>query len=219
MPPGKQELAGFIEWQDREMARAGVELVLGREATAEAVLDFDPDVVIAAIGAQELGPESLPFGAGGRFVMSEAVLRGEVAVQDPVFVISGDGGGAEVAHALAEHDHRVTLLEAEAEVAPLVPAGPRAFLLQRMEELGIRMLTGHRVEGVDAEGIFARHNEKETRFDHPGTVVLAIGRRPRERLIEQLEDSFVDVVVVGDAKQVWHAQAAVYQGAAAGREV
>ena len=219
LPPGKGELAGFINWQKAEMERVGAELVLGREATAEAVLDFDPEVVIVATGSQALGPESLPFGAGGRFVRAEEVLRGAVESEDPVFVISGDGSGAEIAHYLAEQGRRVTLLEAESEVASLVPGGPRAFLLERLAELEVEMLTEHHVQGLDAEGIVALHDDKEKRFDHPGTVVLSLGRRSRDELVEELEETDLEVIVIGDAKQVWHAQAAVYQGAEAGREI
>jgi len=147
------------------------------------------------------------------------VLRGEVEAEDPVFVISGEGSGAEIAHYLAEQGHRVTLLEAESEIAALVPGGPRAFLLERLEELEVEMLTDHHVQGLDAEGIVALHDDKETRFDNPGTVVLSLGRRSRDELAEELEETDLDVVVIGDAKQVWHAQAAVCQGAAAGREI
>ncbi|HUS79753.1 MAG TPA: FAD-dependent oxidoreductase, partial [Armatimonadota bacterium] len=43
MPPGKSELASMIRWMLGEMDRAGVKLVLDREATADDVLDFDPD--------------------------------------------------------------------------------------------------------------------------------------------------------------------------------
>jgi len=219
LPPGKEELAGFVAWQQAELIRAGVDLLLGREATPDTVLDFDPDVVIIATGSQELGPESLPFGAGGRFVMAEEVLRGEVEAEDPVFIVSGDGSGAEVAHYLAEGGHRVTLLEAESEIASLVAPAARAFLLERLEELGVQMLTDHQVQGLDAEGIVALHDDKEKRFNHPGTVVLSLGRRSRDELVEELEETDLKVIVIGDAKQVCHAQAAVYQGAEVGRRI
>jgi len=75
------------------------------------------------------------------------------------------------------------------------------------------------VQGLDAEGIKAIEGETERRYDDAGTVVLAIGRRPRGELIEELEGASLDIIVIGDAKEPRHAQAAVYEGAEAGREI
>ena len=220
MAPGKGELARFLQWQKGEMDRLGVELQTLTHATCDSVLQFDPDVLIAATGSRPLGAESLPFGGGGHFVLADRVLEGEAEVSAPVFVVSKQGAGAETAHLLAEQGHAVTLLEAGDDPAPMLPAGPRAFLLERMEELGITILTGHRVLGLDAEGIMAEApNQAEKRFDDPGTVVLALGRRANDDLAAELESLPITMIVVGDAEKPRHAQAAVHEGALAGRDI
>jgi len=219
MAPGKSELAGLLEWQKDELTRAGVTLQLLTHATEDAVLQFDPDVLIVATGSQPLGAESMPFGAGGRYVSGDAVLAGQAQASDPVFVVSNMGAGAEIAHLLAEQGHGVTLLESGADPAPMLPAGPRAFLLERLEELRVTILTGHRVLGLDAEGIMVEAMGKEKRFDDPGTVVLALGRRANDRLASELESLPMEMVVIGDAEKPRHAQAAVHEGALAGWDI
>ena len=219
MAPGKSELANLLEWQKDELTRAGVTAQLLTHATEDAVLQFDPDVLIVATGSQPLGAESMPFGAGGRYVHGDAVLAGQAQVSDPVFVVSNMGAGAEIAHLLAEQGHGVTLLESGTDPAPLLPAGPRAFLLERLEELRVTILTCHRVLGLDAEGVMVEAMGKEKRFDDPGTVVLALGRRANDRLASELESLPIEMTVIGDAEKPRHAQAAVHEGALAGWDI
>ncbi|MGI5816745.1 MAG: FAD-dependent oxidoreductase [Armatimonadota bacterium] len=220
MAPGKSELANLLEWQKDEMDRLGVSLQLMTHATEDAVLQFDPDALVIATGSQPLGAESLPFGGGGRHVLSDRVFEGAVDVTSPAFVISRRGAGAEVAHLLAQQGHAVTLLESGDDPAPMLPSGPRAFLLERMEELGVTVLTGHRVLGIDAEGLMVEtEDSSQKRFDDPGTIVLALGRRANNGLASELESLPITMIVIGDAEKPRHAQAAVHEGALAGRDI
>ena len=218
--PKKGEFAGILRWQREELARLGVEVRLLQHATDGAVLRFDPDAAVIATGSSALSAASLPFGAGGNYVPGDEVLRGEVEVVDPVYIVSRHGFGTELAHLLAEEGHAVTLLEASEDAAPRMPGGPRTFLLQRLEELGVTILTGHRTLGLDAEGIMVERTDgTEVRFDDPGTVVLAIGRRRNDDLAAELESTSLTMIVVGDAAKVRHAQAALHDGALAGRDI
>jgi len=199
MAPGKSELAELLQWQKGELDRLGVEVQTMTHATVDSVLQFDPDVVIIATGGRPLGPESLPWGGGGRFVTVDEVLCGTAEIRDPVFVVSSGGAGVDAAHRLAEDGHAVTILEASDDPAPMLPAGPRAFLLERLEELGVTIHTNHRALGIDAEGIIIEDPQgQERRFDEPGTVTM---------------------IVIGDADRVRHAQAAVHEGALAARDI
>ncbi|MGD9497608.1 MAG: FAD-dependent oxidoreductase [Armatimonadota bacterium] len=218
-PPGKAELAGFLRWQAEELERLGVVVRLHSRATADSVLEFDPDVAIIATGSLPLGAGALPWGAGGRFLLADQVLRGGVEVTSPVFVVSARGMGAEVAHLLAEQGHAVTILESGDDPAPLLPAGPKAFLLERLQELGVSIQTGQRVLGLDAEGIMVEAQGRQRHIDEPGTVVLALGRRANDDLASDLEGARVTTIVIGDAEEPRHAQAAVHEGALAGRDI
>lgn len=219
MAPGKSELANLLEWQKGELERLGVTLQTMTHATDGAVLQFDPDALIVATGSRPLGAESLPFGGGAKFILADQALQG-AEVNDPVFVVSRKGAGAEAAHLLAEQGHGVTLLEAGDAPAPMLPSGPRAFLLERLEELGVTILAGHRVLGLDAEGIMVEtEDEPQKRFDDPGTVVLALGRRANDDLASELESLPITMIVIGDAEKPRHAQAAVHEGALAGRNI
>jgi len=219
MAPGKSVFADFLRWQREELERAGAHLQTHTHATDESVLQFDPDQLIVATGSRPLTSAALPYGAGGRFVLSDDVLKGDAEVTSPVFVVSNMGMGAEIAHLLAEQGHAVTLLESGDDPAPLVPAAPRAFLLERLEELRVTIRTGHRVLGLDAEGILIEADGHETRVDDPGTVVLALGRRSDDDLASALEGARVSMTVIGDAHRPRHAQAAIHEGALAGRDI
>lgn len=216
--PGKQEYAGILRWQREELERLGVRVELRTRATGESVLDLDPDLAIIATGGLPLGAGSLPYGAGGHFVLADEVLAGEAPVAPPVFVVSVEGQGLDVALLLGERGLPVTVLEAGDDPAPLLPSGPKAFVLERLAELGVTIRTGQHVLGLDAEGIMIAGPKGEVRVNDPGTVVLALGRRPNDALAADLEGTPVATVVIGDAAQPGHLQAAVHQGAQAARE-
>lgn len=217
--PGKEEFAGILRWQREELERLGVRVELHTRATDESVLDLDPDLAIIATGGVALGAGSLPYGAGGRFVLADDVLAGEAPVAAPVFVVSVQGLGLDAALLLAERGLPVTVLEAGDDPAPLLPGGPKAFVLERLAELGVTIRTGQRVLGLDAEGILIEAPKGEARVNDPGTVVLALGRRPDDGLASDLEGGPVETIVIGDAQQPAHVQAAIHQGAQAAREI
>lgn len=215
--PGKEEYANILRWQREELERLGVRVRLGVSATDETVLDLDPDLAIIATGGVPLGAGALPYGAGGRFVLADDVIAGRAPVSAPVFVVSARGLGLDVALLLAEHGLPVTVLEEGDDPAPWLPGGVRAFLLERLAELGVTILTGKRVLGLDAEGIMIESPKGEERVTDPGTVVLALGRRPNDALASDLEGAPVETIVIGDAREPAHVQAAIHQGAEAAR--
>ena len=49
--PSREEVGGLIRWQKIQLPQAGVKIVSGTEATAQMVLDQNPDVAIIATGA------------------------------------------------------------------------------------------------------------------------------------------------------------------------
>jgi len=49
--PGREEVGGLIRWQKIQLPQAGVKVVTGTEATAQMVLDMNPDAVVVATGS------------------------------------------------------------------------------------------------------------------------------------------------------------------------
>src|SRR5690606_12237885 len=96
--PGRGHYAAAIDWWERELARLGVYIRLGVEASAESVLAEAPDAVIVATGAR--------YSPGGRSITldidipghdlpfvhrPEDILAGGALPSGKVFVIDAEG--------------------------------------------------------------------------------------------------------------------------------
>ena len=126
MPPGKEEFANFATHLEAELARLGVEVVAGREATAADVADGRFDAVIVAAGA-------LP--AGHVVVLGNELVTWEAAT----FL---DRAGA-----------RVTLLTDRSAIAR--GAGAVFFRVgeEQLRDSAVRVLVRARLRAIEAGGV------------------------------------------------------------------
>jgi 2,4-dienoyl-CoA reductase-like NADH-dependent reductase (Old Yellow Enzyme family) len=202
-----------------ELERAGGELRLGSEVDRALVEAERPDLVLVATGAawdrdgaSPALPSGIDFGAeadpaGARVLGLDAALR---AAREDVTalgrrVVIADEGGTYPPLGLAE-----ALAAAGTEVRYLTSAGEigtdTAFLLERghlmprlraldvelVTDAGVRAVAGGTVETLDLFG------GEPTRIDGVDTLVLALGRSPRDELAATLADH-AEVRVLGDA--------------------
>lgn len=204
--PGKEEFHGLVDWFTTMVAKSGIAVKLGTEATAEALAGFDE--VIVATGVRPRDP-GIP-GQGGANVLSYIdVLKGTAA--GPRVAVVGAGGiGFDVAEYLTQAGDSATLhLDewraewgvADPETARGGLAAPRAepaarqvVLLQRKPEKPGRKLgktTGwiHRA-ALQAKGVKMLGGVNYERIDDAGLHVSTGPDHSDPRLIP------VDTVVL-----------------------
>ncbi|EPX77673.1 NADPH-dependent 2,4-dienoyl-CoA reductase [Litoreibacter arenae] len=152
--PGKEEFFGLVDWYETMVAKSGMELRLGTEATADMLAEFDE--VIIATGVAPRDPQI--EGQDGPNVVSYIdVLRGGAEVGKRVAIIGAGGIGFDVAEYLTTDDSPTVDLDAwmeewgvtdpEAKRGGLAAEGPQpepavreVTLLQRKaEKLGKRL--------------------------------------------------------------------------------
>ncbi|MBS1880055.1 MAG: FAD-dependent oxidoreductase [Actinobacteria bacterium] len=199
-----------------ELARAGAALRFATAVDRELVERERPDVVLLATGAgwEESGacpalPGGIAFGAGAEVLGLDAAL--ELARLDPgrlgrSVVIADDTGTYAplgLAEALAAAGAEVSYLTARNEIG----AEPDfhlelPHLLPRLRALGVelaaatvvRAVAGAEVEIGDLWGGGGRTVEDVD------TVVLALGREPRDELAAALAGAAPEVRTIGDAR-------------------
>ena len=104
--PGKEEFDGLVEWFERMVRGAGVDVRLGTAATAEALAAFDE--VIVATGVSPRDPQ-IPGQDGPNVLSYIDVLRGGAQVGPRVAVIGAGGIGFDVAEFLTHEGESPTL--------------------------------------------------------------------------------------------------------------
>jgi len=210
--PFKQEISQVIRYLSREVEKAGVEIRLETEVTPSLVDELSPDAVIVATGSSPLRPASIPGIDGANVVGARDVLAGksEAAIASNVVIIGGGLVACELADFLADtHDNTgampaiVTMIEMQPLMAMQSVYEVRHLLMMRLEEKGVRMLTGTTVKEILEDGVsYVTHDGTEGAIHGAEYVIIAMGAKPYDELSSKLEGKVPELHVIGDAKQV-----------------
>lgn len=216
VPPGKGEIVSLVSYYINQMARLGVKVNLGQEATAETVGREKAEAVIVAAGASPIIPNMA--GVNGQNVVTALdVLAGKAGAGERVVIVGGGQVGVETADFLAEQGKKVTILEMLDKIGPDLGVTVRWIVMKRIAEKGIKSFSGARVQEITSKGV-TYEKDGASQFLEADTVVLAVGARAEKKLTQELE-SKVEVYAVGDCVQARKALDAIYEGAKAGLSV
>ncbi len=185
--PGKEEFIGLTDWFATMLARSGVSLRLGTEATPEALQGFDAVVIATGVtprspgiegedravsyidilsGRVTAGPRVAIVGAGGiGFDVAEFLSVGESPTLHPAEWMRewGVGDPAQVPGGLAEPQpeppvRQVTLLQRKPE-KPGRKLGKTTGWIHRaaLAAKGVKMIGGVNYERITTEGLHVSH--------------------------------------------------------------
>jgi 2,4-dienoyl-CoA reductase-like NADH-dependent reductase (Old Yellow Enzyme family)/thioredoxin reductase len=224
VPVDKGGMDRLIDWWVRQAERAGVQVKLNKEITAEDVRLSAPDVVVLATGGRPMVPP-IPGIDQAFVVTAHEVLAGTADVGENVVVLGGGQTGAETAELLALQGRRVTVVEMLEDVAMNVPPDAQFFIKQSLEELGVQVLTSTLIEEIGDRHVLLSRNANgnglrwRAELGNVDTVVLAAGIQPERTLAEELEGLVSELYVIGDASTPGNALDAVHEAASLGREI
>jgi pyruvate/2-oxoglutarate dehydrogenase complex dihydrolipoamide dehydrogenase (E3) component len=148
-------------------------------------------------------------------VQAKDVLTGCAFVGLKVAVLGGGMVGSETAEYLADHHCDVTVIEMLDTIAGDMPRFPRAYLLHRLEQLGVKVLVGARVEAIGDLGVLVNVGGRQRLLEGFTSIVLAAGSRPVNSLAKELEGVVNELYTVGDAREVARIADATAQAAEA----
>jgi NADPH-dependent 2,4-dienoyl-CoA reductase/sulfur reductase-like enzyme len=217
VPPNKGEFATFTAWQKTQLKKLNVNVYLNTELTTEIVDSEKPDVVIIATGGRPAIP-NIPGVDKPNVVTAHNVLKGKVDVGHKVIVIGGGMVGSETADHLANHGKEVTILEQLPEIAKDEQDSVRYFLLKDLKENNVAIYTNTPVKEIVDDGVIVDRNGKEEKISPTDTIVLAVGVKPVNELVNKLEGKVNKLITVGDALEVRKALEAIEEGYKAGLE-
>jgi 2,4-dienoyl-CoA reductase-like NADH-dependent reductase (Old Yellow Enzyme family)/thioredoxin reductase len=211
IPPYKEVLKTFADYQRTQLSRLGVRIELGHEVRAALVEEAKPDAVILATGVKLAIPE-IPGVDRPNVVTAFDVLLGKVEVGTKVAVIGAEVVGCETAEFLADKGKNVTLMRRGDDVATNLNPSSRQHLLARLGAKGVSILTGLHYEEITDEGVVITTREGQRQTVQVDTVVLAAGSLPDIELYQALEGKVPEVRLVGDCVEPRNIMAAVADG-------
>ena len=220
MPPKKQGYRGVTKYYIRQLEQLNVKIILNKDVTPTLIKNHNPDVVVVATGAVPVVSE-IPGADRKNVVAAQDVLCGKVnVVHDKVAIIGGGLVGCETADFLADQGKQITIIEMLRKVAADVGPLRKHFLMQRLANGGVKMLTSSRVEEIAEQGIITiDENGQRKNIGIYDIIVLALGSKSENKIASHIEDTVSKVFVIGDALRPRMALDAIAEGAAVGREI
>ena len=207
--PFKSDMIDYIRVKALEMKKAGVEVRLNTEVTAEYAEKESPDVLVVAIGAKPIIPPIKGIDGENVIVANDLSDRME-DIGKRVVILGGGLVGCEAAVHLADEGHEVTVIEMRSEVAVDANGRHRPILLKWLaERANVECeLCGTR---VTEDGLYCAAKDGTERFFPADTVICAVGQQPLSKEAGSLLDSAPEVVMLGDCTQPARITEAVYR--------
>ncbi|CAB1063254.1 Mycofactocin system NADH:flavin oxidoreductase [Olavius sp. associated proteobacterium Delta 1] len=219
---GRQELTGVTRWLIGQVNKLDIDLRLGSEATAEVVLQQNPDAVVVATGSV---PKEKPFPGeyeAPRAITTWQVLNGEVEAGPRVLLVDMDGhhqatGTAELLADTGKTVHIITpTLFTGAGLGPLQDL---YLARQRLATKGVTFtpdIAVLEIQGTRVKGLNVYSNEM-MEFDGYDTVVLAAGNQACEELYFALKGQVKELYRIGDCVAPRKTDMAIVEGHRVGR--
>lgn len=223
--PGRAFYVKSIEWWEREVREQGVEIRLGTEATAAAVLSEQPDAVIVATGARysRAGHSNhrdfaIP-GFDQDFVFRpEDILLGHARPSGKVVILDAEGlhAGVGIAELLAQQGASVEYITPYfSPVSPRVAARLEVIpLMKRLRAAGVKISTTSYIARIGRHEltVYDVYSEEERTIGGVDAVVLSTGRVSVNELEKELDGKVSQLFAVGDALSARMWATASYEG-------
>lgn len=202
-PDFKESDKKLIRWYKKKVEDAGVKVLLNTEATVEALKASGVETVIVATGST---PKELSIKGIDSPKVVEAIdyLKDNAKVGDNVAIIGGGLTGCEIAYSLAKSGKTPIVIEMLDDILKVrgLSAANRNMLVELLQFYNVEVLTSSTVEAITSDGVEVTDAEGKQHLIKVDSVITAVGYDSFAPLAETLKDSFAEVYIIGDAKEV-----------------
>lgn len=213
----KVENKWLKEWFSIQLQKLGVKVELGKEVTPELVAKMKPDVVIVATGAVPIIPD-IP--GVERAAIAVDVLLGKIKVGKEVVVAGGGLVGCETALHLAANGEKVTIIEMLGDMAMDMDSYiNKPATLKELTKNNVKWFTRMKLEEVTEKGVTCIDSNWKRKTISADTVVLALGSKPLNGLVQSLKGKVAEVYAIGDCVEPRKLKQAIYEGSLIGRRI
>lgn len=200
-PPLKDKITWCIEDLVAAAERNGAEIRYNTEATLELVESLQPYAVVLATGGMAIKPRSIKGSDLPNVCTTTEILNGTVQLKDKNVAVIGSGmTGLETAEMLTEEGNKVTIVEMAPSIAPGTWMQHVDDCMPRLQKYDTKFYVGHKLESIEEHAInLTEVKNGNIRVVPCDNVVLSLGVRPVNGLLEGLQAKFQRVYSIGDA--------------------
>jgi 2,4-dienoyl-CoA reductase-like NADH-dependent reductase (Old Yellow Enzyme family)/thioredoxin reductase len=200
LPPFKGDIFPWIDYLVSQVGKAGVEVKLNGDATAEALIEGNPDAVVIATG----GTPAMPDIAGidkPNVVTAQDVLSGKVKTGQNVVIIGGGMVGCETGHYLAEQGRTVTIIEILKRMASDMFFMTRRRLMDGLRSKKVTLLASATCEEIKEGSVQVTTTEGKKETIPADTVIIAVGYKANDHLYKALEGKVPEIYCIGNSAE------------------
>ena len=154
--PFKKLLTGYLDYQERMISRAPIEVRLGTEVTAEFAASLNADVIVAALGARPVVP-GIPGVDGGNVLGAEEAYRHPERTGQNVAIVGGGLVGIELAIFLASLGRKVTIIEMMEAMSDGGNPVHGLALINEIRRYDIQVSTATRALEINGRGVVGEY--------------------------------------------------------------
>lgn len=210
VPSFKSRYGKLIDWYEKQIIKAGVNIILNKKMDLESIEEMNPDVVILATGSKEVVP---PIPGIENAIMSDDVLLDKVDLGKDVIVIGCGLVGAEVAYYIAKSDKNVSVFEA----LPQTDLGLPGIALLRpqglFDQYNVHVNFASPIVEIYKDGVLTVDNFGKKIITKADSIVCAVGRKPTtgDDFVKEIQEKVKSVKIVGDVKSARKVSEALYE--------
>lgn len=236
----KKDFSHLLEYFRAMLVKNGVEVRTGVAVTKELVAEEKPDLVVVATGAAPFKPP-VPAVDAPYVFQAWDVLQGKVQTGMNVVVVGGGSVGLETAVYLARKGtisphqlyflslhqaenpeflrdlmvrgvKNITVIEMASRIGQDIGPSTRWVILKELAMRGVELVTRATMKEISPGRIVYTDAEGHDVALPADSVVLAMGSRPNNALAQELQDTGVEIQVIGDSKKVGQVGSAIEDG-------
>jgi 2,4-dienoyl-CoA reductase-like NADH-dependent reductase (Old Yellow Enzyme family)/thioredoxin reductase len=215
-PSFKEEEKWLINWFAKQLSQVGVKVVFNKEVSA-AKFRNSWDTVVVATGAVPIIPD-IP--GVEKAITAVDVLLGKAKAGEKPVIIGGAEVGCETALFLAENGKKCTILEMRDDLAPDVSfIFVKPALMEKLTEFNIKWFIGMKVVEITNDGAVCVDRNGQKKTFEGDTVILAVGLKPVDSLVEELRGKTKEIYPIGDCVKPRKVYQAIHEASLIARRI
>lgn len=212
-PYFKEDILKLAHVMEERVAKAGVKVILNTEVTPEYVKSFNPDVLFAAIGSNELRPPIKGIDMPHVIMAIDAELHPE-KLGRKVAIMGGGLVGSEAAVSFRHEGKECSIIEMKPVIAEEVNSFYRGGLMVEVEK-SASIYVDTKVKEIVQTGVLCERAGEEFIIE-ADSVVCALGFRSPYDKVDALCNCVDEYYIVGDCSnvgQIYQATSQAYYAA------
>lgn len=212
-PPLKEKLNWLLDNMEYQIKELGVEIRLNASPTIKDLEELNPYAVFLATGAESIVPNIPGINKENVYTVID-VLEEKIKISNSNVVVIGSGlTGLETAEYIADKGNKVTVIEMLDKIGGDAYASNLYDVTSRLKKYGVEFLTSTKLIGIEDENIKVESTiNGEVSTIKADNVILSLGVRSRRELLDELEEHFSIVKVVGDTYKPGRIANAIHTG-------